>query len=179
MRLITLPDPSTENLPVIWYCHFLYFEKTFVCKISCHSPSAITCHFFEILKCICFKKVLSACTDKKIINDTFNLEAFAYIPKASEPEELHQAILCAANGNIYQNKYYISHQKLIFNPTEIRILELIWSEKTNEEIARTMLISLSTIEKTKHQLKEKTSAKSTMGLIRYAIERRILIPDAR
>lgn len=56
-------------------------------------------------------------------------------------------------------------------------MELIWREKTNEEIARVMCISLSAVEKLKHHLKEKTESKTSVGLIRYALERRIIIPD--
>lgn len=118
--------------------------------------------------------ILSACTDQKIINDIFSLGALAFISKTSEPDELYEAIISAANGIIYQNKYYIPNQNLIFSPIEIEVLELIWIEKTNEEIARILCISLSAIEKIKHQLKEKTGTKSTIGLLKYAIERRIL-----
>ncbi|MFT4025129.1 MAG: DNA-binding response regulator, partial [Flavihumibacter sp.] len=59
-----------------------------------------------------------------------------------------------------------------------KLLELIWRESSNEEIARVMCISLSAVEKLKNHLKKKTDAKTSVGLIRYALERRIIvIPD--
>lgn len=120
--------------------------------------------------------ILSACTDQKIINDTFELGAYGFISKMSEPDELHEAILSAAKGQVYRNKSYNLHQKLILTPTEVKVLELIWEEKTNDEIARIICISLSAVEKIKHQLKEKTQSRTTVGLIKYALKRRIINP---
>jgi len=120
--------------------------------------------------------VLSACTDLKIISTVFDLGAYGYVSKTSVPEELCEAIISAAKGNVYRNKFYWSHQHMNFTSTEIKVLELIWLEKSNEEIASIMYSSLSTIEKIKHQLKTKTNTKTTFGLIKYALERRLLIP---
>ncbi|MFT3749314.1 MAG: response regulator transcription factor [Agriterribacter sp.] len=119
--------------------------------------------------------ILSACTDQSIINSTFDLGSYGFISKNSESEELYKAILSAAGGKVYRNKFYFFRQALNFSPIEIRVLELIWQEKTNEEIARIMCLSISAIEKIKHQLKEKSNTKTTVGLIRYALEKRILI----
>jgi DNA-binding NarL/FixJ family response regulator len=120
--------------------------------------------------------ILSACTDQKIISDLFGLGVYGFVSKNSEPDELYEAILSAANNKVYQNKFYYLHQNLTLNATEIKVLELIWMEKTNEEIANKMCLSLSTIEKIRHQLKEKTDSKTTVGLIKYALEKRIIIP---
>lgn len=121
--------------------------------------------------------ILSACTDQKIINDTFELGSYGFISKTSDPEELHDAILSVAKGEIYRNKFYQSHQKLILTPAEVKVLELIWEEKNNEEIARIVCISLSAVEKIKRQLKEKTHSTTTVGLIKYALKKRIITPD--
>ncbi|PVD49619.1 hypothetical protein DC498_24105 [Terrimonas sp.] len=120
--------------------------------------------------------ILSASTDQKVINTIFDLGAFGFVSKTSDTEELNEAIHSAAEGKIYQNKFYFAYQKIELNVTEIRILQLLWQEKTSEEMSSTMCLSISTIEKIKHQLKEKTNTKTTIGLIKYALEKRILIP---
>lgn len=120
--------------------------------------------------------IVSASTDLKIISTVFDFGAFGFISKTSQPEELCEAIISVANGNIHQNRFYQAHQRMSLNTIEIKVLELIWLEKTNEEIASIMCSSLSAIEKIKHQLKIKTDTKTTMGLIKYALERRIIVP---
>jgi DNA-binding NarL/FixJ family response regulator len=120
--------------------------------------------------------VLSACNDQKIINGIFELGAYGFISKNAESEELHDAIVTAANNRIYQNQFFQLHRNVALSPPETRLLELMWLEKTNEEIARVMCLSISGIEKIKHQLKAKTNTKTTVGLIKYALERRIIIP---
>jgi len=119
---------------------------------------------------------LSGCTDIKTIGLLFDMGAYAYVSKNSEPEELYEAIKSAANGEVYKNQFYYSRQSIMLNPTEIMILKLVWLEKTSEEISRITYMSVSTIEKIKYQLKVKTNTKTTLGLIKYALERRILIP---
>lgn len=121
--------------------------------------------------------ILSACTDPKIINDTFESGALGFVSKNAEPEELHEAILSAAKGEVYRNKFYHLHQHIVFTSAEIKVLELIWEEKTNEEMARILCMSLSAVEKIKHQLKEKTKSQTTVGLIKYALKRRIIAVD--
>lgn len=121
--------------------------------------------------------ILSASVDQKIITATLDLGALGFVSKTADIEELYEAIICVAEGKLFKNKFYHLHQNRSFAPTEIRVLELIWLEKTNEEVARILHMSVSTIEKIKHQLKEKTGAKSTVGLIKYALERRIINPD--
>ncbi|MCC6290073.1 MAG: response regulator transcription factor [Chitinophagaceae bacterium] len=121
--------------------------------------------------------ILSASTDQKIISATLELGALGFVSKTAEPEELYEAILSVAEGKVFKNKFYHLHHNSTFTPIEIRVLELIWMEKTNEEIARVLHMSVSAIEKIKHQLKEKTGSKSTVGIIKYALERRIINPD--
>lgn len=118
--------------------------------------------------------VLSACSDQKIINDVFELGAYGFISKMSEPEELHDAIVSAANRKVHKNSYFAIHNNVILSPSEVMLLELIWAEKTSEEISRTMCLSTSSVEKIKHQLKEKTKTKTTLGLVKYALDRRII-----
>lgn len=120
--------------------------------------------------------VLSVCDNQGIIDDIFSLGAYGFISKNSEPAELLEAIRAAANKEIYQNRFYQFNEHLKLRPDEVRILELIWQEKTSEEIAANMYMSLSAIEKLRHRLKEKTDTKTTVGLIKYALERRLIVP---
>ncbi|MFT3703010.1 MAG: response regulator transcription factor [Agriterribacter sp.] len=121
--------------------------------------------------------IVSACDDQKIINDLFELGAFAFVSKMTDPDELYEAIRSAYNKQIYKNGFYKLNKNVQLTDQEVTLLELIWAEKTNEEIASTMCLSMSAIEKLRHQLKRKTKSKTTVGLIKYAIDRRIINPD--
>lgn len=64
----------------------------------------------------------------------------------------------------------------LFNLTrqEIRILQLICTEKSNQEIAEELYISKSTVEWHKNQLIEKTGSKNVVGLVMYAIKQNLI-----
>lgn len=133
-------------------------------SISVHHPS------IKVL-------IVSACDDQKIINDLFESGAYGFISKMSDPAELYDAIIAVSNRKIYKNKFYQMNKNVVLNASEMKLLELIWEEKTNEEISDIMCLSTSAIEKIRHQLKRKTNAKTTVGLMKYALDRRIITPD--
>jgi DNA-binding NarL/FixJ family response regulator len=55
---------------------------------------------------------------------------------------------------------------------------MIWEEKTNKDIADELLLGLRSIEKIRQEMKEKTDARSTVGLLKYAIRHGIIGIDA-
>ncbi|MBL7932306.1 MAG: helix-turn-helix transcriptional regulator [Bacteroidia bacterium] len=60
----------------------------------------------------------------------------------------------------------------LFNLTrqEIRILQLICEEKSNEEIAQLLFVSKRTVEWHKNQILTKTGTKNIIGLFKYAVK---------
>jgi len=56
---------------------------------------------------------------------------------------------------------------------EWEVLQLIGEGKSNQEIAKTLLVSAKTIEKHKHAIKEKLKISNTAGLIQYVLRKGI------
>lgn len=137
--------------------------------------------------------VISACQDLAIINTVLEMGVHAYLSKTADVSELWEALEEVRNNRLYENKllkqtlYWQAHQRLTqndvyhqikFNATHQKLFELLWQEKSTQEIAHELFMSVSSIEKLKQQLKEKIGAKSTIGLIKYALTKNIIIPTS-
>jgi len=137
--------------------------------------------------------VLSMGTDMDMISDLLDAGIHGYFSKADEPEELLQAIEAVANNRIYRNRLFTealywdkqnkirsyegSHASL--NEREKKILQLIWEEKSNKEIADELFLGIRSVEKIRQDLKEKIGVRSTVGLLKYAIDKRIIGTGSR
>lgn len=60
---------------------------------------------------------------------------------------------------------------------EKRILQMIWDEKSNKDIAEALYLTIRSVEKIRREIKKKIGVRSTVGMIRYAIDKRIIVPD--
>jgi DNA-binding NarL/FixJ family response regulator len=132
--------------------------------------------------------ILSMSSDMDMISDLLEAGIHGYISKSDEPENLLQAIIAASEGRIYRNRLftealYWNKQNTIktFSPVnpslsdrEKKILQLLWEEKSNKEIADELFLGIRSIEKIRQDIKEKIGAKSTVGLIKYAIQEKII-----
>jgi DNA-binding NarL/FixJ family response regulator len=133
--------------------------------------------------------ILSECADPGIVGDLLEYGIYGYISKMDEPEELVEAIMAAANNRIYRNQLltealYCSRQSNFaadaaepgshLNERERRILQLLWEEKSNREIASQLFLSVRSIEKIRQDMKEKLGIRSTIGLFKYAINHKII-----
>jgi DNA-binding NarL/FixJ family response regulator len=133
--------------------------------------------------------ILSEYTDSHVISSLLDVGIYGYISKTDEPEELLEAIMAAADNKIYRNKLftevlYWNKQKKITTEVEApvvtlsereqKILQLLWEEKSNREIAARLFLGVRSIEKIRHEMKEKLGVKSTVGLFKYGIERKII-----
>lgn len=136
--------------------------------------------------------VISACQELAIINSVLEMGIHAYISKTADVSELWDAIEQVKSNKLYENKllkqtlYWQAHQRLTqndtyrqirYNTTHQKLLELLWQEKSTQEIAHELFMSVSSIEKLKQQLKEKIGAKSTIGLIKYALHKKLISPQ--
>lgn len=114
---------------------------------------------------------------------------YALIQKTSDIEELFEAIEAASAGKIYRNNCYteILYRKMdahltgtqLFeerplNDVQKKVLQLLWEEKNTHEIATNIYASVSTVEKIKQMMKEKIGVRSTIGLIKYGVQQRLL-----
>ena len=133
--------------------------------------------------------ILSMCTDLTVISSLLDLGIHGYISKSEEPEVLVDAIFSVSANKIYRNSLFIEallHNRqttkknrvngtqIQLNEREIRILELLWEEKSNKEIAEEIFLSVRSVEKIRQDMKDKVGVKSTVGLFKYAIEKKII-----
>lgn len=137
--------------------------------------------------------VLTMHNEHQFILSLFQKGVNGYLLKNATKEELKDAIL-----SVYENDYhfndYISKAMMIglfgsdddkwkgedltsLKDRELDVLKMICAEKTSEEIAKTLFLSIRTIEGYRNKLLEKTGAKNTAGLVLYAVRNKLLSVD--
>ena len=133
--------------------------------------------------------ILSMSNDMDMISDLLDLGIHGYISKSDEPEDLVRAIHTVSENRIYHNRIFtealywnkqinIRAHKAdslpLLNEREKKILQLIWEEKSSKEIADELFLGVRSVEKIRQDIKEKIGAKSTVGLLKYALDQRII-----
>ena len=128
----------------------------------------------------------------QVIKRIIELGANGYLCKTDDPEEMYKAI----EGVMYNGSYFsitasialintildidpipVSQNKRIqFTPRELKIIDCIMREMTNEEIAKELYLGLRTIEGIRSDLIQRVGAKNAIGLILYA--QKYIIPTA-
>jgi len=132
---------------------------------------------------------LSMCTDMSLLSDLLDVGVYSILSKVDEPEELIRAITCVSEGRIYRSKLltevmYWNMQLGIKKPVDAdnislrerdkEVIQLLWEEKSNKEIAEHLYLGIRSVEKIRQDLKDKLGVKSTVGLIKYAINNKII-----
>lgn len=132
---------------------------------------------------------LTMLSEDQHIKKMIKAGASGYILKSSGKEELIKAI-----NTIMDGKHYFSDdatqailQELV-QPTvsknrepdeiniterELEVLKLIVNEFTNQEIADQLYVSVRTVDAHRRNLLQKTGAKNTAGLVKYAIKNKL------
>ena len=131
--------------------------------------------------------MLTMMDDQKMIRKLMDLGANSYLLKTSDAEIIYEAIKTCYEQEFYfnslTNKALLNNlrQKIqedtMFSEKEITVLRLICEEKSTREIAEALKLSPRTIEAIRDRLKTKTGAKSTTGLIMYAVKNNVLDKD--
>jgi DNA-binding NarL/FixJ family response regulator len=112
-----------------------------------------------------------------------------YLLKNVNDKELLEAIRTVAQGKMYFcsevsekiTTIVVQQQKKLEQPEEpkltdreLEILKLISQEYSNAQIANTLFISERTVETHRKNMLRKTSNKTIVGLLKYALERQII-----
>ncbi len=136
--------------------------------------------------------MLTMVDDHSMITKLMELGANSYLTKTSDSEIIYEAIRTCFDQEYYfnslTNKALLSNlkqrtfagpQKLMqqeaqLNDKETTILRLMCEEKSTKEIADIVDLSPRTVEAIRDKLKVKTGAKSTAGLIMYAVKHKII-----
>jgi DNA-binding NarL/FixJ family response regulator len=134
---------------------------------------------------------LTMTNEQEHIKNMISAGAGGYILKNSGKTELIDAIKTIVSGGNYfseevkdailqqmVNKRSV-HEKIIGEPIPLTrrekdVLRLIVEEHTNHEIAEKLFISVRTVDAHRRNLLEKTGARNTAGLVKYAIDNNIL-----
>lgn len=139
--------------------------------------------------------MLTMMDDHSMITKLMELGANSYLSKTSDSEIIYEAIRTCFDQEYYfnalTNKALLTNlkqrnnampqkfaaQEAHLNDKEILILKLMCEEKSTKEIADLVDLSPRTVEAIRDKLKVKTGAKSTAGLIMYAVKNNILNND--
>jgi len=116
--------------------------------------------------------------------------ASGYVPKRAAPEELLTAIRAASKGEVYLYpslakllvKDYLSQEREQENKPaldglterEQEVLSLLAEGATNDEIAKSLVISPKTVERHRENIMHKLNLHSRAELVRYAIRKGII-----
>jgi DNA-binding NarL/FixJ family response regulator len=136
--------------------------------------------------------MLTMMDDHSMITKLMELGANSYLTKTSDSEIIYEAIKTCFEQEYYFNsltnkalltnlkqKNFVAPQKMMqqeaqLNDKETTILKLMCEEKSTKEIADIVELSPRTVEAIRDKLKVKTGARSTAGLIMYAVKNKIL-----
>jgi DNA-binding NarL/FixJ family response regulator len=136
--------------------------------------------------------MLTMVDDNSMITKLMELGANSYLTKTSDSEIIYEAIKTCFNSEYYFNSLTntallnnlkqrnvdlpqkMAMQEAQLNDKEILILKLMCEEKSTKEIADIVDLSPRTVEAIRDKLKVKTGAKSTAGLIMYAVKHKLI-----
>jgi len=129
---------------------------------------------------------LSMFGERNTISEMLEAGINGYILKNTGKQELLSAINKVAEGGMFfsdevseelmkpaqiENKH---SEAVSLTPREIEIVRLIEKEYSNAQIAETLFISERTVETHRKNIFRKTNTKSFVGLIKYAMEKKLL-----
>ncbi len=130
---------------------------------------------------------LSVSYDVSIVHDLMDAGISGFILKTIGRNELIEAINEVSRGNVYFSRE-VSNEILRslasrndseeetyrLTDREIEILKLISQEFSNADIAKQLYISERTVETHRKNIYRKTNTKTIVGLIKYAVERKLI-----
>jgi len=130
---------------------------------------------------------LSVSYDVSIVHDLMDAGISGFILKTIGRNELIEAINEVSRGNVYfsrevsneilrslANRNESEEETYRLTDREIEILKLIAQEFSNADIAKQLYISERTVETHRKNIYRKTNTKTIVGLIKYAVERKLI-----
>lgn len=130
---------------------------------------------------------LSVSYDVSIVHDLMDAGISGFILKTIGRNELIEAINEVSKGNVYfsrevsneilrslANRNDSEEETYRLTDREIEILKLIAQEFSNADIAKQLYISERTVETHRKNIYRKTNTKTIVGLIKYAVERKLI-----
>lgn len=124
---------------------------------------------------------ISMISEPAVIQNLLDAGALGFIHKESSTDEMIHGIQQALEGKNYVCRYtnsllknYTPHEQQAFlTKRELEILKHIVDEKKNQQIAEELHIQVSTVETHKKNLIKKLKVKSSLGLVKYALQHQL------
>lgn len=129
--------------------------------------------------------ILSMQNEPSIIRKAMEAGARGYLNKAVDFQELFQAIDFVIDTGFYINpevsevlikaltdrkKFVETNDGLTFSRREVEIIKLICDEKSTNDIADDLDVSIRTVEIQRKNLMEKIGVKNVVGIVMYAVK---------
>ncbi len=181
--VIQSPDiPDLLNRLKDSKAHILLMD-IFMPKLNGYDGVKIIKEQFPDLKIL----ILSMCSDMALLSEMLDFGIYGILSKSDEPENLLHAIMSLSEQRIYQSRLFTevmywtkqhygikNYSDIVLSEREKEILQLLWEEKSNKEIAEHLFLSVRSVEKIRQDMKEKVGVKSTVGLLKYAINNKVI-----
>ncbi len=150
LRKIKTKHPKIKILVMALRCHLDYFEE-----------------FLEVQ--------VNGC----VVLEDHPLELITAINSISKNEfyinPLYTEVILRTFHSIKMGGFKLKGKQL--DERERQVLQLLWNEKSNKEIAKEIFLGIRSVEKIRQNLKDKLGIKSTIGLIKYGIQNDIIRID--
>lgn len=133
--------------------------------------------------------MLSMHSEEKYVKDVIGVGADGFLLKDAGTKEMMNAIRTVAGGNPFYSQEIFTHIANLVNQQpkgrrskdgkqltkrELEVIKLITEEKSNPEIAAELFISVRTVNTHRQNLLQKTGARNTAGLVKYALRHEIV-----
>ena len=158
-------------------------------ELHCIEPTNLLHVHYPSIKII----ILSVYGEDRFVTHLMELGVNAYLFKNVEPEEVERAIRTVIDKDFYFNEAFLNamknrltnkRQKITLTDNipstltsrEIEVLSLICKQRTAQEIADQLFISVRTVDGHRNNLLEKTGARNSAGLVLFAIKHRLIDP---
>lgn len=138
--------------------------------------------------------ILTMHKSTQYLHHALSAGAEGYLLKEDAPREIFSAIDTIRQGKIYispllieelteeiAKAYKTGKYQVLFEPLTLRereVLKLIAEEKSNQEIADLLYISLRTVQHHRAAIKKKLNIRKTAGLVKYAIRKGYTTPSS-
>ncbi len=129
--------------------------------------------------------VLSSYGHKEFVLELMDVGASGYLLKTTHKAELLEALVAVAQGRRFIAKELRALVDLgdrfkdrrgedrygSLSKREVQIVKLILQERTSQEIAEALFISVPTVETHRRNIMHKLDVRNTAGLVKYAMQR--------
>jgi len=138
--------------------------------------------------------ILSVYAEDRFVIHLMELGVNAYLFKNVEPTEVEKAIRTVVANDFYFNKSFreaMNNRLQVKRPRRLTtedlwsdlsarerdVLELICKQRTGQEIAEELGVSIRTVDGHRSSILEKTGARNTAGLVLFALKHGLLDPS--